>query len=296
VIATDDGGPRDILASCTNGLLVDVSDQGALGRAIERALGDPRAWRRWQSAGIEAVSRHYSWDAHVLHYLGAATRHLPATTAGEQLACSRLVVLDLDTALVAADQVQIARLATQLTADAELALVVCTGRGFKAARLRFGELDLPEPLAWITRAGTEIHHRRPGIQAWHLDQGWSRQICRGWNRQAVQAALAGLKSALQLQGPDDQSTFKLSYLLNETHPELIPQVHGALRVRGLQARVQLVHHRYLDILPAAASTAEALAFFARSSGGRVVAHHPAVVAVGAGHPVAEVVLPEHTAR
>ena len=73
VIATDDGGPRDILARCGNGLLVDVSDLGALQRAIEQALADRQRWRRWQTAGIEAVSRHYSWDAHVLDYLGAAT-------------------------------------------------------------------------------------------------------------------------------------------------------------------------------------------------------------------------------
>ena len=73
VIATDDGGPRDILASCGHGLLVDVSDLGQLQRAIESALADRERWRRWQTAGIEAVSRHYSWDAHVLDYLGAVT-------------------------------------------------------------------------------------------------------------------------------------------------------------------------------------------------------------------------------
>lgn len=73
VIATDDGGPRDVLASCGNGLLVDVSDLGALQQAIENALADPERWRRWQANGIEAVSRHYSWDAHVVQYLGAMT-------------------------------------------------------------------------------------------------------------------------------------------------------------------------------------------------------------------------------
>ena len=301
VIATDDGGPRDILASCGHGLLVDVSDLGALQRAIEGALADPVRWRRWQTDGIEAVSRHYSWDAHVLQYLGAITRHLPTgvgggSTCSEPPASRRLVALDLDTALVAVDQAELTRLGQQLASDPDLALVVCTGRGFKAARLRFVELDLPDPLAWITRAGTEIHHRQTGAQRWNLDQAWSSRICRGWNRQALQAALAELEGPLQMQGSDDQSTFKLSYLLNETQPQLLEQVQHAVRCRGLQAHVQLVHHRYLDLLPPAASIAEALAFLARSSGGRLVAHHPGVVAVGVRHPVAQVVLPEHPAR
>jgi len=81
VVATDDGGPRDILASCNHGLLVDVADRGALRQAIEAAFVDRQRWRRWQAAGIAAVGRHYSWDAHVATYLATLSSRLPAAAA-----------------------------------------------------------------------------------------------------------------------------------------------------------------------------------------------------------------------
>jgi sucrose-phosphate synthase len=80
VVTTDDGGPRDILERCANGLLVDVSDLEALQRSIEDALTKPERWRRWQHSGIEAVRRHFSWDAHVGQYIAEvlAGLHPPA--------------------------------------------------------------------------------------------------------------------------------------------------------------------------------------------------------------------------
>jgi sucrose-phosphate synthase len=76
VIATDDGGPRDILERCRHGQLVDVTDLSALQTAIESALADRRRWQAWQTAGLDAVSRFYSWDAHVRQYLSAVTHQL----------------------------------------------------------------------------------------------------------------------------------------------------------------------------------------------------------------------------
>lgn len=74
VVATDDGGPREIVARCGNGLLVDVSDLVGLQKALELALGDRACWRRWRDDGLEAVSRQFSWEAHVSSYLAAASR------------------------------------------------------------------------------------------------------------------------------------------------------------------------------------------------------------------------------
>ena len=65
LVATDDGGPCDILRRCGNGALVDVTDLEALQQALEAAAADPARWRRWRDNGLVAVSRHYSWDAHV---------------------------------------------------------------------------------------------------------------------------------------------------------------------------------------------------------------------------------------
>ena len=65
LVATHDGGPRDILANCRNGTLVDPIDEKAMGDAIAAILSDPEKWRELSEVGHKEVRRHYSWDAHV---------------------------------------------------------------------------------------------------------------------------------------------------------------------------------------------------------------------------------------
>jgi sucrose-phosphate synthase len=72
VVATDDGGPREILRHCRHGLLVDVRSPAALQRALERSLADDNRWRHWSRNGLEAVGRYYSWEAHGATYLREA--------------------------------------------------------------------------------------------------------------------------------------------------------------------------------------------------------------------------------
>lgn len=71
LVATSDGGPREILGRCGNGVLVDVAVPGALQRGLEEALAQPLRWRRWSAQGLAAVGQHYSWEAHRRTYLAA---------------------------------------------------------------------------------------------------------------------------------------------------------------------------------------------------------------------------------
>jgi sucrose-phosphate synthase len=72
VVTTDDGGPRDIVRHCRNGLLVDVSRPDALRLALERSLVDSVRWRQWSRNGLEAVGKFYCWQAHGATYLKEA--------------------------------------------------------------------------------------------------------------------------------------------------------------------------------------------------------------------------------
>lgn len=72
VVTTDDGGPRDILRHCRNGLLVEVSSPDALRQALERSLVDSVRWRQWSRNGLEAVGRLYRWPAHGATYIQEA--------------------------------------------------------------------------------------------------------------------------------------------------------------------------------------------------------------------------------
>ena len=64
IVATNDGGPRDIIANCDNGLLIDPMDGEAIEKALLRALTEPEQWQKWSEAGIHGTRKHYSWSNH----------------------------------------------------------------------------------------------------------------------------------------------------------------------------------------------------------------------------------------
>ncbi len=69
IIATDDGGPKEIHSKCDNGLLVDVTDINKLKIALEKGISNISQWKLWSRNGIEGVHRHFSWNTHVRNYL-----------------------------------------------------------------------------------------------------------------------------------------------------------------------------------------------------------------------------------
>ena len=123
MVATDDGGPRDIQARCENGLLVDVTDPGALQEALEMAGSDLRRWRRWSDNGVEAVSRHFSWDAHVCHYLALMQQKIRVSSVRalsvvrRPSPVSRMLALDLDSSLELPEECSLAHLHDRLQTE-----------------------------------------------------------------------------------------------------------------------------------------------------------------------------------
>ncbi|WP_186496566.1 HAD family hydrolase [Synechococcus sp. TAK9802] len=268
MVATDDGGPRDIQHRCDNGLLADVTDPGALQEALELAGSDRSRWRRWSDNGVEAISRHFSWDAHVCQYLALMQQKVRVSpvrgmsVVRRPSPVSRLLALDLDSCLELPEERSLAHLRDRLQAEpfaASTGLVILTGRSLDQARQRYQELHLPDPKAWICRAGTEIHHSSDRAE----DPVWAKRISQAWDREAVLAAMGQLQEHLQLQDPDHQSPFKVSYLLRASNRGLIGLARQCLRRHGLQAEPQLRCHWFLDVLPQRASRSEAIRFLAQ---------------------------------
>ena len=272
MVATDDGGPREIQARCQNGLLADVTDPGALQGALEQAGSDRNLWRQWSDNGVEAVSRHFSWDAHVCRYLALMQERIRQVQA-EPISSvrrsapgpSRLLVLDLDSSLELPEGQPLGDLRNRLmdkTFGSTCGLVILTGRSLALARQRYTELRLPDPQVWITRSGTDIHHG-PLLTP---DTAWQQRISKAWNREAVLEAMEDLHDHITLQEPAHQGLFKVSYRLRAANPDLLSLVHQRLRRDGLQAQPQLRCHWFLDVLPQRASRSEAIRFLALSWG------------------------------
>ena len=269
MVATDDGGPRDILARCDNGLLVDVTDLEALQDGLERAGADHSRWHRWSDNGIEAVSRHFSWDAHICSYLALmqqslevrkATGSFPASPVASSPLADRLLLLDLDQGLEQPDNDSLVALREHLQRETRTgqpsALGIISGRSLEAARHRFAELHLPNPGVWITRAGTEIVYGE-GLDP---DPDWSRSIAIDWDRSRVEEALQDLDAHLTLQDPVHQSSYKVSYLLRQSGEAILPLVRQRLRQRHQAARPSLRCHWFLDVMPLRASRSEAIRY------------------------------------
>ncbi|WP_269609178.1 HAD family hydrolase [Prochlorococcus marinus] len=266
MVATDDGGPRDILSRCENGLLVDVTDLEALRDGLETAGSNPSLWKTWSNNGIEGVSRHFSWDAHICNYIALmqkrlkflAPRHWTLGNAKDTSPIGKkLLLLDLDNYL---EQPQASsKLRNQLkkhSFDLDIKLGILTGRSVKAARQRYPETQLPTPAVWICQAGTEIYYADENKS----DIFWQDSISVDWNRTGVEKVLFDLKDYLELQSTDQQGIFKISYLLKEPSDAILPLVRKRLRQSGLAASPHLKCHWYLDIVPLRASRAEAIRF------------------------------------
>ena len=73
VVATEHGGPKDIVGRLGNGLLVDPEDDAAIAAALERLLDDRALHAACARQGEERVA-HYGWRRHARDYLADLAR------------------------------------------------------------------------------------------------------------------------------------------------------------------------------------------------------------------------------
>lgn len=250
LVATDSGGPNDIVETCGNGLLVDPRDPAAIAQACLRILADPALRARYVAGGGRAAAA-YDWDRHAARYHALLRALLapepPLRTPWQLLVC------DIDNTLVGCEAALgiFRRWRSQQTG---LAFGVATGRSFHSAMAVLEQQMSPRPQVMITSVGSEIYHLDANGVTYTADAAWRETIAAGWDRAAVRAALAGIDGLLP-QGPLEQRPYKLSYFGGAAAAH---RVGAHLAEAGLAARVIHSHDRYLDVLPAEASKGTAV--------------------------------------
>jgi len=268
IVATEDGGPRDIIANCENGLLIDPLEPAAITVALLRLLEDRAFWQRCRDQGLEGVRVHYSWDAHARRYLKMMT---PIAQRAERLERQpvqprsalyrdRAMVSDLDLNLIGDDQALqelVAQLRRQRTRSH---FVIATGRRFDSALKLMKQHRIPEPDILITSSGTEIYYA-PELIA---DIAWTRHIEHLWTPHRIRQLLADFPG-LKAQPKIEQSRFKISYYID---PEIadLEEIKTLLHKAEQSVHVQLAFGQYLDILPLRASKGAALRYVANLKG------------------------------
>lgn len=285
VVATCDGGPREILRHCRHGLLVDPLDKEAMTRALLEALSDRQRWQRWSRYGQRGALTHYSWPGHVQRYVQMVQRVLDKRNAarGERAAAQRMgrrtfhwfsnppgpwvprrsrmptvdrfLLCDIDNTLIGEREGLAALLERLRGAGVRVGFGVATGRRLDSALEAIEEWGVPMPDVLITSVGAEIHYGNSLME----DTGWQRHIDYRWQPEALRRAMAELPG-LRLQPKEDQRRHKISYFVDPERAPSLREIQRHLRRLDLHANVIHSHGTYLDLLPLRASKGLALRY------------------------------------
>jgi sucrose-phosphate synthase len=269
IVATEDGGPRDIIGNCENGLLVDPLDKEAITQALLRVLQDSEYWQNLAGNGIRGVQTYYSWPAHAETYLNRIVPLMGRIEPLPRLAISRRPMLyhdraiftDIDQSLLGDEESRKA-FVEQIRANRKLAnFGIATGRKLESALAILKRYGIPVPDILITSLGTEIYYA-PELTA---DLAWSNHIDHQWNPYAVHRILTELPG-LKLQPKTHRSRFKISYYIDPQEAPPMEEITGLLHREELTVNAILSFGQFLDVVPARASKGNALRFSAHQRG------------------------------
>jgi sucrose-phosphate synthase len=265
LVATEDGGPRDIIGNCDNGVLIDPLDTEGMAKALLHALSDDKEWRRFSENGLKGVQTHYSWQAHAERYITRlrpvlrAAQHRPAgeLPGHPRLFPDRALVVELDHALLGDPEGLEAFVALLRQKRRHVGFGIATGRGLEGALRLLRQNGVPLPDVLITGMGTELYYT-PQLMA---DIFWNQHIDHQWNPKALRRILGGLPG-LQLRPKSEQLRFKLTYEIDPAQAPSVEEINRLLRQQDEAVNLFSSSDRRLDVTPARASKGFALRYFA----------------------------------
>ena len=268
IVATEDGGPVDIIRNCRNGYLINPLDKTTIISALLKTLTDRRGWRRLAQNGLEGVRRHYSWQAHVANYLAIVrplvekTKPLPRRNLNRRPGVfrTRALFASLDLNLIGDGQALRALLKVLQAQRKSIIFGIATGRRLDDALATLKNNNIPQPDVLITGQGTRIHYA-PNLTD---DAVWRRHINHHWNPQEIRAILAE-QPGLVMQPVSYQDTFKISYFVDHAVADMQDIRQALLRCDQVVNSI-FPFGQYPDVVPARASKGFALRWCAELLG------------------------------
>jgi len=261
LVATENGGPVDIIGNCKNGLLIDPTDRDSIAEALLTILNDPQLWQRYSQQGLNNIARFYSWAAHASSYLNTMRPIVEAYRPPTEPVASGKVRSSFDRAIFTAlddtllgDDPGLEELVKLITANRrEFMFGIATGRRLDSALMLLRRNSVPPPDVLITSLGTEIYYTRQLF----TDVAWNRHINHAWTPQVLKRVMDELPG-LTLQPSREQSRFKRSYFYDSTLAPPMDELIALLHQQELSVNATLSFGHFLDIVPARASKGQAL--------------------------------------
>jgi sucrose-phosphate synthase len=269
IVATEDGGPTDIINNCHNGYLIDPLDKTAMAEKLLKVLDDEDNHKRLAHNGIKGVREHYSWQAHADKYLRliqpVVDKSEPLTRMElkrrPMLYHDRALFTDLDQNLLGNPESLEEFISVIQDNRRCTTFGIATGRRLDSALKVLRKYHIPLPDVLITSLGTEIYY----MPSLNQDTAWSNHIDHSWRRKAVRRVLDELPG-LNRQPKTEQSQFKVSYYYDPAVAPDVDEIVHLLHQHEQTVHVVLAFGQYLDVVPARASKGFALRWFAEMWG------------------------------
>jgi sucrose-phosphate synthase len=267
-VATNDGGPKDIVANCQNGILVNPSEPGQIAKALKTIIADREQWETFSKNGIMNVRKYYTWENHAQQYIAKVAKMAaagetaaigtarPTDAIGRRLtSLNALFVTDIDHTLIGDDNAHLPALLRELkTHRSRVGFVVATGRSIESATAHLADFDVQGVDVLITSVGTEIYY---GSRL-QPSRSWESHIAAKWEPEKIRRLLRKF-TYLTDQGEDTQRPYKISYFMKPGKDRLA-EIHNHLLSRRCKYNLVYSHEQYLDILPYRASKGKAIRF------------------------------------
>lgn len=268
IVATNDGGPNDIVRNCKNGILVNPTKPKAIATALKKIITNSQLWERYSKNGILNVREHYTWDSHARIYCGLTKKLLttgriskmdpakPTDAIGRRLhRLNYFLVTDIDNTLIDKDNTRLAELLDILNQNRErIGFGVATGRTIESTRTILAQYNVPAPDFIISSVGSEIYYGLDEIP----EKGWSTHIAAHWQRDKIKSLLNDFEF-LDYQEDTAQREFKISYYM-KPGKDRIPKIHSRLLHHKCRYNLIYSHDEFLDILPFRASKGKAIRY------------------------------------
>ncbi len=273
MVATNEGGPVDIVSNCGNGILVDAGAPKEIATAVQSLLVDQGLWSTYSNNGINGIRKHYSWHAHCKSALNRVAKLLPESekhlhpksktaaplsqrpSFGKRLTnVNKLMITDIDNTLIGHDASMRQLFELLAKNKKDIAWGVATGRSLELTLDAMTEFDIPMPDILVCSVGTEIYYG-PDLR---MDKGWQQHISYQWKPEKIKKTFDPL-DFLIFQEAEGQREHKISYYLEEKD-ERLAQIHEKLVENRLRCQVIYSHGQFLDILPMRASKGKAIEY------------------------------------
>jgi len=267
VVATHDGGPREILGYCNNGLLIDPLDIDDIKHKLLVLLGDRHRWQQWSANGVESAHRYFSWPSHVDTYLTNIERLLteesyrsPKKAAQKTRlpTINKLAFSAIDDSLFGDEDSMQILIALLRKKGKNIGYGIATGRNLKSTLKLLKKHSIPLPDILISSVGAEIYYCHQGIKIVE-DHLWPKHIDYRWEPDKIRELMLyvpGVKPCPEIE----QRKHKISYRVNLKTSPTLREIKRMFRQQDLHAKLIKTGDRLLDILPIRASKGLAIRY------------------------------------